>query len=94
MTGLRDIGFDGPFNFEIPGERGRPFDELLETLDRIGPGGPRDGLGAIDGLAWRHEDNAWVTNTPRRLRPSLDDLPMPARHLAERYASQYFFLVA
>jgi len=34
MMGLRDIGFDGPFNFEIPGERGRPFDELLETLDR------------------------------------------------------------
>jgi len=76
----------------VIGEGEETFRELLETLDRIGPGGPRDGLAAIDGLAWRREDNEWVTNAPRRLRPSLDDLPMPARHLAERYASQYFFL--
>ncbi|MGB2797100.1 MAG: radical SAM protein [Phycisphaerae bacterium] len=76
----------------VLGEGEETFRELLETLDGIGPGGPRDGFGAVDGLAWRREDNEWVTNAPRRLRPSLDDLPMPARHLTERYASQYFFL--
>ena len=76
----------------VIGEGEETFRELLEALDRIGPGGPRDGLAAIDGLAWRHEDNEWVTNATRHLRPSLDDLPMPARHLTERYASQYFFL--
>jgi sugar phosphate isomerase/epimerase len=34
MKGLQDTSYAGIFNFEIPGERNRPFDELLAVLDR------------------------------------------------------------
>ncbi len=33
LRGLREVGFDGPFNFEIPGESRCPVPERLEKLD-------------------------------------------------------------
>jgi len=74
------------------GEGEDTFRELLEALDRSGADHPTEALAGIDGLAWRREDNKWVENPARMLRPSLDNLPMPARHLVERYADRYFFL--
>jgi radical SAM superfamily enzyme YgiQ (UPF0313 family) len=38
------------------------------------------------------EQNEWVFNPDRVLLPSLDLLPMPARHLADRWFQEYFFL--
>ena len=35
MRGLREVGYAGLFNFEIPGEMQRPLPERLEELDRI-----------------------------------------------------------
>lgn len=34
MRGLRDVGYDGPFNFEIPGETRCPLQERLTVLSR------------------------------------------------------------
>ena len=69
------------------------FKDLLEALDRPHSNGHAGlGLAKIKGLAWQHEDNNWVFNEPRPLIPSLDDLPIPARHLARKYANDYFFL--
>ena len=76
----------------VIGEGEETFAALLAALDTAGPGNRDKALGGIEGLAWRHGENEWVTNPPRRLVGSLDDLPMPARHLAERYAGRYFFL--
>jgi len=76
----------------VIGEGEETFKELLEALGRAGPGNRDEALAGIEGLAWRHEENEWVVNAPRRLVGSLDDLPMPARHLAQRYAGRYFFL--
>ncbi len=76
----------------VIGEGEGTFGELLQAVDGAG-GKPRDdALGGIEGLAWRSGENEWVINAPRQLLKSLDDLPMPARRLAERYAGRYFFL--
>ncbi len=34
MRGLREVGYGGLFNFEIPGETGCPVEERLDKLDR------------------------------------------------------------
>jgi radical SAM superfamily enzyme YgiQ (UPF0313 family) len=88
-----------PADFQFPyvdaiviGEGEQTFRELLELLDRRWPDRPGDALGAVSSLAWRQADNSWVFNKGRPLMGSLDDLPMPARDLAARYADQYFFL--
>ena len=88
-----------PADFQLPyvdaivvGEGEQTFRELLEVLDRRWPDRPGESLGAVPSLVWRRPDNSWVFNAPRPMQKSLDDLPIPARDLAARYADQYFFL--
>ena len=76
----------------VVGEGEETFRDLLEVLDRQRPDPPGDALGSVAGLAWRRGENDWIFNPRRPLLGSLDDLPMPARDLAARYADQYFFL--
>ena len=76
----------------VIGEGEETFAALLAAVDTTGPGNRDESLAGIEGLAWQHGENEWVTNPPRQLIKSLDDLPMPARRLAERYAGRYFFL--
>jgi len=90
---LLPADFRKPYvNAIVVGEGERTFEELLAVIDRA-DGHPTDtALAAIDGLMWQRSDGEWVTNPPRALLPSLDDLPLPARHLAEAHAGDYFFL--
>ena len=88
-----------PADFQFPyvdaivvGEGEQTFPHLLEVLERRWPDRPGDALGAVASLAWRRGENEWVFNPRRPLLQSLDELPMPARDLAARYADQYFFL--
>ena len=76
----------------VVGEGETTFKELLETLGDAPARRVPEALAKVDGLAWRRPDGEWVLNPARKLLASLDALPMPARHLAERYASEYFFL--
>ena len=76
----------------VVGEGELTFQELLETLDRTRRRTPDDALAAIQGLAWKRADGHWVFNAQRPLIKSMDDLPLPARDLAARYAQEYFFL--
>lgn len=76
----------------VVGEGERTFGHLLEVLARTWPDRPADALAEVDGLAWRRSDGEWVFNRDRELIASLDELPLPARHLAARYANEYFFL--
>jgi radical SAM superfamily enzyme YgiQ (UPF0313 family) len=41
------------------------------------------------GLVFR-ENGEWVTTPPASMRTHLDEYPLPARHLIERYASHYY----
>ncbi|MBL7140048.1 MAG: cobalamin-dependent protein [Planctomycetes bacterium] len=88
-----------PADFQQPyvdaiviGEGERTFEELLAALDRTGGWPDDDMLAGIDGLMWKRSDGAWTASRERALMPSLDDLPMPARHLAAHHADDYFFL--
>ena len=74
------------------GEGEAIFRELIEVLGGAYPDPPGEALGRVTGLAWRGRDNTWTFNEARALIGSIDDLPLPARHLAARYADQYFFL--
>ncbi|MBE3134745.1 MAG: cobalamin B12-binding domain-containing protein [Acidobacteria bacterium] len=76
----------------VIGEGEATFRELIETLGRTWPDLPGETLGGVSGLAWRNEGGTWTFNRHRALLESIDALPLPARHLAARYASQYFFL--
>jgi radical SAM superfamily enzyme YgiQ (UPF0313 family) len=76
----------------VVGEGETTFKELLEALGDAPAKRARDALAKVDGLTWRRPDGEWVLNPARKLLASLDALPIPARHLAERYASEYFFL--
>ena len=76
----------------VVGEGERTFRELLETLDRTGLPPPDDAMAPIPGLVWKGTDGEWTWNADRPLMKSMDDLPLPARDLAARYAEQYFFL--
>ena len=76
----------------VVGEGEETFRELLAALEGNRPDRLAESLGEIEGLVWRREANEWVENPARMLRPPLDELPMPARHLVERYADRYFFL--
>jgi len=76
----------------VVGEGERTFEELLAALDRA-DGRPSDeALSGVDGLRWRRSDGQWADSAQRALMPSLDNLPMPARHLAAHHADEYFFL--
>jgi len=89
-----------PADFQVPyvdaivvGEGEATFKELVETLATTPGGSAREKkLAGIQGLAWRHGENEWTFNPARALLPSLDELPVPARNLAEKYESEYFFL--
>ncbi|MCX5683380.1 MAG: cobalamin-dependent protein [Planctomycetota bacterium] len=76
----------------VVGEGEITFKELLDTLGDAPAKRSPEALAKIDGLTWRRPDGEWVLNPPRKLMPSLDSLPMPARHLTARYAKDYFFL--
>jgi anaerobic magnesium-protoporphyrin IX monomethyl ester cyclase len=54
--------------------RGEGEDTLLELVDHLECGRPRQG---ILGLSYRDEDGAPVHNLPRPLRSTLEDLPSP-----------------
>jgi radical SAM superfamily enzyme YgiQ (UPF0313 family) len=88
-----------PADFQVPyvdaivvGEGEETFRELIETLDGLPRGTRPESLAAVRGLAWRRGENEWQFNPPRPLLPSLDALPLPARDLAQKYESEYFFL--
>lgn len=91
---LMPVDFQRPYvDGIVLGEGEQAFARLLEVLDRSRSNGrSQSEMGTIDGLAWRREDNDWVFNKPQPLIASLDDLRMPARHLTEKYADDYFFL--
>ena len=77
----------------VLGEGEPTFKELIEVLDRARSNGRYQAeLTGIRGLAWHRQDDEWVFNPERALLASLDDLPIPARHLTRRYAPEYFFL--
>ena len=76
----------------VVGEGETTFKELLETLGNAPAKRAPEALAKVDGLAWRRPDGEWVFNRDRTLLASLDSLPMPARHLAAKYAAEYFFL--
>ena len=76
----------------VIGEGEMTFKDLLEALGDAPAKRAPEALAKVDGLAWRRPGGEWVFNPDRKLLPSLDVLPMPARHLAERYAAEYFFL--
>ena len=79
----------------VVGEGEITFGELVETLEGTGLAPPDDALAPIKGLAWKktgEADGNWVFNEERPLMPSMDDLPLPARDLAARYAQDYYFL--
>ncbi len=88
-----------PEDFELPevdaivvGEGEQTFAELTAAVDRAGGWPADEALAAIDGLRWQGRDGTWHANRPRDLLPSLDVLPMPARHLARHHRDDYFFL--
>ncbi len=89
-----------PEDFRIPevdaivvGEGEATFGDLLQALDRANAGGgAAPDLAGVAGLQWRDTRGDWHETPRRDLLPSLDDLPLPARHLAARYADEYFFL--
>jgi len=90
---LLPADFQEPYvDIMVVGEGERTFEELLAACDRAGGQPDDNALGGIDGLIWRSRDGKWVTNPQRTLMPSLDDLPLPARHLAADHADEYFFL--
>jgi len=90
---LLPVDFQEPYvDIIVVGEGERTFEELLAALDRTDNRPADDALGAIDGLIWRGADGQWITNRQRDLMPSLDDLPLPARHLAAHHADEYYFL--
>jgi radical SAM superfamily enzyme YgiQ (UPF0313 family) len=91
---LMPVDFQRPYvDGIVLGEGEQAFARLLEVLDRSRSNGrSQSEMGTIDGLAWRREDNDWVFNKPQPLIASLDELRMPARHLTEKYADDYFFL--
>ena len=76
----------------VVGEGERTFQELLAAIDRAGGRPDESTLGNIDGLLWCRAGGEWVQNAERALMPSLDDLPLPARHLAADHKDEYFFL--
>ena len=85
--------FQAPYvDAMVVGEGEVTFRELLESLGDSPVDRHREGLDDVAGLAWRRGENEWVFNRERPLMPHMDDSPMPARHLARRYADQYFFL--
>jgi len=88
-----------PADFQVPyvdaiviGEGEETFRELIEVLDGLPRGTRPESLSGVQGLAWRRGENEWQFNPPRPLLPSLDALPLPARDLAAKYESEYFFL--
>ena len=90
---LLPADFQRPFvDAIVIGEGEATFRELLAALDGWPRGTRPKSLGGVEGLAWRQGENEWVFNPPRALLGSLDDLPLPARDLAEKYESEYFFL--
>ena len=87
-----------PADFQLPyvdvivvGEGEQTFADLLAALDRAGLPPPAGALSSVAGLLWQ-QDGQWTANADRPLIKSLDDLPLPARSLAARYAKDYFFL--
>jgi radical SAM superfamily enzyme YgiQ (UPF0313 family) len=76
----------------VVGEGETTFKELLETLGDAPAKRTPEALAKINGLAWRRPGGEWTFNADRKLLASLDSLPMPARHLAAKYAAEYFFL--
>jgi radical SAM superfamily enzyme YgiQ (UPF0313 family) len=88
-----------PADFQVPyvdaiviGEGERTFAHLLEVLDKALPDRPGEKLAGVPGLAWKQSDGTWAFNEVRPIMPSLDALPVAARHLAARYTDKYFFL--
>lgn len=65
---------------------------LVEHLDRARAADRAPDLSDVPGVVWQTPDGTWKENESQPLIASLDDLPMPARHLAEEYADEYFFL--
>lgn len=67
------------FDFVCTGEG---EDVMLDLAGAVEKGAVND-FSRIEGLAWRNHDGQIVMNRPRELRTSLDELPLPARHLVE-----------
>ncbi|MFO8015413.1 MAG: cobalamin-dependent protein [Phycisphaerae bacterium] len=76
----------------IVGEGERTFEALLAAIDRADGRPTESALAGIDGLIWQRAGGEWAENPQRSLMPSLDNLPLPARHLAGDHKDDYFFL--
>ncbi|MEA3367824.1 MAG: cobalamin-dependent protein, partial [Planctomycetota bacterium] len=76
----------------VVGEGERTFQELLAAIERAGGRPDEAALGQIDGLIWQRAGGQWAASAQRALMPSLDDLPLPARHLAADHKDEYYFL--
>ena len=74
------------------GEGEETLSELVALLDQ---GADREQLRQVNGLRLRQADGSYYVTPSRSQLRSLDDLPMPARHLLPaKYRKQYFFAVA
>ncbi len=75
--------FAGRAEAAVIGEGELTTPELLHSWEQ---GKPLDG---VQGIASQHREG-WKENEPRPLIQHLDDAPMPARHLVEKYRGHYF----
>jgi len=80
---LHHDDFAGRAEAAVIGEGELTTPELLHFWEQ---GKPLDG---VQGIAFQHKEG-WRENEPRPLIQHLDDAPLPARHLVEKYQNRYF----
>jgi radical SAM superfamily enzyme YgiQ (UPF0313 family) len=75
--------FAGRAEAAVIGEGELTAPELLHFWEQDKP------LDGLQGIAFQHRE-CWRENEPRPLIQHLDDAPLPARHLVEKYRDRYF----
>jgi radical SAM superfamily enzyme YgiQ (UPF0313 family) len=77
------VDFAGRADVVVLGEGELTTAELLRFWER------GKSLSEVEGISFKH-NSVWIQTRPRPLVKNLDDAPLPARHLTEKYSDHYF----